>query len=255
MLLLGVVAIVAGVLAGCSATRGAGIRVSAPSLRHAGPLPRLVSVSNADNLPNDCIPQGQGPPVVPYELGFVGTVTGGTLVAGPAKVSGITAKVCGIVTVEPGNSACPVTGVITSNPDDQKFDAVEAGLTLVPGIQPKVPFTILPGKISGTFACPTTSQHGLPVTLRALVGGTTGLFGLQCEVGPLPVTLSGLVTGPLTDVTGTFTSRPFAVPAIGPSQGCSQQVASNFNAIAGLPIAPGGASISLQLTGSLYQPS
>jgi hypothetical protein len=214
----------------------------------------LVSQSNPDNLPPDCIPQSQGPPSSPYELGLVGTVTNGSLAAGPATVNNITAKFCGVVTVVGGSGQCPAVGQVASSADDQKFGPLNADLTLVPGIQPSVPFAVVPGTITGGFAC-TTSQNGLLVILHAVVAGTTGLFGLQCGVGPFPLTLTGTVTGPLNQVTGTFRSSNFAVPAVGPSRACSAQVASNLNAIAGLPIAPGGASITLDITGSLYQPS
>jgi len=248
-------AVAAVLLAACSGGRGDAARSPASQSRHVASAPSLTSESNPDGLPSDCIPNAQGPPFVPYELGFVGTVTHGSLHAGVATVQGITAKVCGIVTVVGASGQCPAVGVLSANSDDQKFAPLNADLNVVPGFKPGVPFSVVPGKTTGGFVCTPSSQQGLAVTLKAVVGGSTGLFGLRCGIGPVPVQLTGIVTGPLTDVTGTFTGHNFAVPAVGPSPACSQQVASNLNALAGLPIASGGASITLELSGSLYQPS
>ena len=52
--------------------------------------PKVLTAS--DNLPADCIPNPSGPPGAPYELGLVGTVNNGVLVAGPARVADINAK-------------------------------------------------------------------------------------------------------------------------------------------------------------------
>jgi hypothetical protein len=208
----------------------------------------------SDDLPADCMPKPSGPPGSPYQLGLVGTVNDGVLVAGPARIADITAKFCGVVTVVKGQPPCGATGSAYSPPDGQIFGSLSAELTLVPGMDPKVPFTAHPGTITGGFGC-GSSTHGLVVNLKATVSGSTGLYGLSCTIGPLTIPLSGAVTGPLSQVSVTLRGNDFAVPAVKSSPTCSGQVPSNLNAIAGLPIAPGGANATLPVTGSLYQPA
>ena len=213
--------------------------------------PKVLTAS--DNLPADCIPNPSGPPGAPYELGLVGTVNNGVLVAGPARVADINAKFCGIVTVVKGQPPCGATGLVFSPADGQIFGSLSAALTLVPGMEPKVPFVAHPGTITGTFGCGSSTQ-GLVVNLKATVSGSTGLFGLSCAIGPLTIPLSGAVTGPLSNASVVLRGSDFAVPAVRPSPSCAGQVPANLNAIAGLPIAPGGASATLPATTSLYQP-
>ncbi|MGO9344190.1 MAG: hypothetical protein ACLP6E_17020 [Acidimicrobiales bacterium] len=213
--------------------------------------PKVLTAS--DDLPADCIPKLSGPPGSPYQLGLVGTVNDGVLMAGPARIADITAKFCGVVTVVKGQPPCGATGSVYSPPDGQIFGSLSAELTLIPGMDPKVPFTAHPGTISGGFGC-GSSTHGLVVNLKATVSGSTGLYGLSCTIGPLTIPLSGAVTGPLSNVSVTLRGNDFAVPGVRASPTCSGQVPSNLDALAGLPIAPGGASATLPVTGSLYQP-
>jgi hypothetical protein len=214
----------------------------------------LATLLSTDNLPADCIPNPSGPPGSPYELGLVGSVTNGELQAGPATVADITAKFCGIVTVVGAKPPCGATGEVSSPMDGQIFGSVTADLTFIPSMQPKLPFVAHPGKISGTFTC-APSNNGLLVTLDATVSGTTGLFGLSCTIGPLTIPLSGLITGPLDDTTGVLTANHFSVPGVTPSSLCGGPVPAGVDQLAGLPIAPGGASAKLDVTASLYQPA
>jgi hypothetical protein len=212
--------------------------------------PKLLA---AGDLPADCIPNPSGPPGAPYQLGLVGTVNGGILKAGPATVADITAKFCGVVTVVNGTAPCGATGSVVSPTDGQVFGSLSATLTLVPGMLPTVPFVAHPGTITGGFACGSSSK-GLAVTLDATVSGSTGVFGLSCTIGPLTIPLTGDLTGPLNDVKATLTSNDFAVPAVSSSPTCAGQVPATLDAIAGLPIPAGGASATLPVTASLYQP-
>jgi hypothetical protein len=210
-------------------------------------------LTSTDNLPADCIPTYSGPPSHPYELGIVGEVTGGELVAGPATVANITAKFCGIVTVVGGTNGCGATGDVSSPTDGQIFGAISADLTFIPGMQPKVPFVAHPGVIKGTFAC-ASSTSGLQVTLEATVSGSTGLFGLSCTIGPLTIPISGLITGPLSATTGVLSGKNFPVPGVSASPTCAGQVPASLDEIAGLPLKT-GTSAKLDVTASLYQPA
>jgi hypothetical protein len=258
-----VTAAVALVLAGSLAVA----RTSGATGHHAGPratpatgkgarAPHDVLASN-DNLPADCIPNPAGPPTAPYQLGLVGTVHGGVLNAGPATVSNINVTFCGVVTLTNGKPPCGATGTVVSPPDGQVFGPLSVDLTLVPGMSPTIGFTANPATITGGFTCTSTpSPDGLAVFLDATVSGTTGaLFGVSCTIGPLTIPLSGDITGPFTNLTGTLTSNDFTVPAIAPSSTCPGSVATNVDAIAGLPIAPGGANASLPVSASLYLPA
>jgi len=212
-----------------------------------------LAVMSGSGLPADCIPKRQGPPGAPYQLGLVGTVHNGVLTAGPATVADITAKFCGVVTVVNGKPPCGATGSVIAPTDGQVFGTLSATLTLVPGMSPKVPFVAHPGTITGGFTC-ESSGDGLAVTVTATVSGSTGLYGLSCTIGPLTLPLSGLLTGPLSNASITLKSNDFAVPVVGSSPTCPGEVPANLDAIAGLPIRPGGASATLPATATLYQP-
>lgn len=217
-------------------------------------LATAKTVAATDNLPADCLPKSPGPPGSPYQLGIVGTVTAGVLSAGPTTVAQLSAKFCGVVTVVSGQPPCYATGSVSSPPDGQVFGTLQATLDLVPGMTPKVPFVAHPGTITGGFAC-SSSTNGLAVDMKATVSGSTGLFGLSCTVGPLTIPLSGVLTGPLDHLSITLRGSDFTVPAVQPSPTCSGEVPANLNQIAGLPIAPGGATATLPATASLYQPA
>jgi hypothetical protein len=216
--------------------------------------PEQISLASTA-LPDDCVPNPTGPPAAPYELGLVGTATGGTLDTGSASVSNIDAKFCGIVTLVTGTPPCGATGSVNSPLDGQQFGALSVGLTLVPGMTPTIGFVANPGTITGGFSC-TSSQNGLAIAVDANVSGsTTPLFGVSCTIGPVTIPLTGSATGPLTATTATLTSSSFSVPAIQPSATCPAAVAANVDMIAGLPLSAGHASATLPVTASLYQPA
>ena len=213
-----------------------------------------VQSAAADGLPADSAPAPAGPPTSPFQLGVVGTATNGALTTKSATVSGINAKFCGLVTIVNGTPPCYATGFVESPNDGQVYGALSVALNLVPGMTPSVGFVANPGTISGGFSC-GSSQNGLAVGLNAVVSGSTApLFGVSCTIGPVTIPLGGSVTGPLASTTGTLSSDDFGVPAIQPSPTCPSAVASNIDAIAGLPLAPGGASATLPVTASIYQP-
>jgi len=213
-----------------------------------------MALGHSAGLPADCIPKPSGPPRAPYQLGIVGMVNDGVLTAGAATVADITAKFCGVVTIVAGKPPCGATGTVDSPQDGQMFGSISATLTLIPGMSPKVPFVAHPGTITGGFGC-GSSAHGLPVSLTAVVSGSTGIFGLSCTIGPLTIPLTGVLTGPLNDASVTLRSHNFAVPAVTASPTCSGQVPAALDAIADLPIPRGGASVTLPATASLYQPA
>ncbi|HXW34911.1 MAG TPA: hypothetical protein VEJ87_10070 [Acidimicrobiales bacterium] len=222
-------------------------------------LPRMprtvVDSSNADGLPDDCVPNSAGPPTSPYQLGLVGTINDGSLVTGPASVSNINATFCSVVTVVQGNAQCPASSQVTAQPDDQVFGNLQVALNLVPGMTPTIKFTPNPGPIVGTTSC-ASSVNGLAVTLDATVGGSTGpLFGVSCSIGPFTIPLTGRITGPFTHLTGTLTNSTFSVPAIQQSPDCPGAIPENIDEIAGLPLGPGQSTASLPVTASLYQPA
>jgi hypothetical protein len=205
------------------------------------------------SIPADCLPDQSGPPGEPYQLGITGTITDGLLSAGSATVFNMSAKFCGVVTVVAGKPPCAATGTVTAPKDGQMFGSMSATLTLVPGMAPEVPFVAHPGTITGGFAC-ESSTDGLAVSLTADVSASTGLYGLSCTIGPLSIPLSGVLTGPLTDASVTLRGDDFAVPAVSSSSACSGEVPSDLDAIAGLPIAAGGATLVLPAKVSLYRP-
>jgi hypothetical protein len=241
-------------VASAAPARSAGIPAVSGAALTAALVHAATPVSASAHLPADCTPQAAGPPGSPYQLGLVGTVTDGTLTAGPATVADIAAKFCGIVTVVSGKPPCYATGEASSPTDGQVFGSLTATLTLIPGMTPKVPFTAHPGTITGGFAC-QSSTDGLAVDLSATVSASTGLYGLSCQIGPLTIPLTGVLTGPLTDTKITLASHDFSVPTVASSPTCEGAVPTNLDAIAGLPIKPGGASVSLPATATLYRPA
>jgi hypothetical protein len=210
-------------------------------------------IATSSNLPADCMPKPSGPPGAPYQLGLVGTVSGGVITAGPARIANITAKFCGVVTVVPGKPPCGATGTVVSPQDGQIFGSLSAELTMIPGMTPRVPFVAHPGTITGGFAC-VSSENGLVVNVTARVSGSTGLFGLSCTIGPLSIPLTGVVTGPLDNARITLRSNDFSVPDVETSPTCAGAVPTNLDQIAGLPISPGGATATLPATTAIYQP-
>ncbi len=169
-------------------------------------------------------------------------------------MSGIDVKFCGLATVVNGTPPCDATASIESPNDGQLYGALSVALNLVPGMTPTVGFAANPGTISGGFSC-GSSQNGLAVGLDAVVSGNTApLFGVSCTIGPVTIPLGGSVTGPLASTAATLTSNDFGIPAIQPSPTCPSSVAANIDAIAGLPLAAGGATATLPVTASLYQP-
>jgi hypothetical protein len=201
------------------------------------------------------VPNPAGPPVSSYQLGLVGTATNGALDAGPATISGLDAKFCGIVSLVTGTPPCGATGSVDSPTDGQKFGALSVVLRLVPRMTPTIGFVANPGTITGGFSC-TSSQKGLAVALNANVSGSTApLFGVSCTIGPVSIPLTGAVTGPLTNTSATLSSNDFSVPTVQPSTTCPAAVAANVDALAGLPLSPGQASATLPVIASLYQPA
>jgi hypothetical protein len=228
----------------------------APARGPATAATRHVALADDDNLPADCIPNPVGPPTAPYQLGLVGTLHDGTLTAGPATVADINATFCGVVTLVNSPPPCGVTGSVYVPPDGQVFGPLSVALTLVPGMTPTIGFTANPATITGGFSCTASSSNGLDVSLEATVSGTTsGIFGVSCTIGPLTIPLTGVITGPLTALTGTLTSNDFAVPTVQSSPTCPGSVPANIDAIAGLPLAAGGGTATLPVSASLYQPA
>ena len=205
-----------------------------------------------------CLPTAYRSPPVLLVLrtssGSLVPLNNGVLTAGPAVVAHIDVKFCGVVTVVKGQPPCGATGNIVIPQDGQIFGSLSAALTFFPATQPKVPFVAHPGTITGGFSC-GPSNNGLAVFLNAPVSGSTGLYGLSCTIGPFTIHLTGVVTGPLSNASIVLRSNDFEVPGVKPSPTCPGQVPSNLNAIAGLPIAPGGASATLPGTATLYQPA
>ncbi|HTT87176.1 MAG TPA: hypothetical protein VMF60_07405 [Acidimicrobiales bacterium] len=244
----------AGPVAGPKA-RPAALRVVGVGAPGKGPK---AALTGSTPLPADCVPNPAGPPGSFYQLGLVGTVHGGVLTAGLTAVDNINATFCGIVTVvnSPSKTMCPVTGSVTSPFDGQVYGPLNVAIDLVPGTSVSIGFTANPGTITGTFACTPSSEEGLSVTLDATVSGTTApLFGVSCTIGPFTIPLTGTVTGPLDNLTTTLSSSDFTIPTVQSSPTCPGALPANVDAIAGLPMAPGGASISLPVTASLYQPA
>lgn len=234
-------------------TAGSSLRPSGRRSGRSGLSPSKATLTSS-TLPSDCVPNPAGPPTSPYQLGLVVTATSGSLTAGPATVANVNAKFCGIVTLVNGAPPCEATGTFDSPTDGQLYGPLSVVLTLVPGMTPTIGFTANPGTISGGFNC-TSSQNGLAVSLNARVSGSTApLFGVSCTIGPLDLPLTGSVTGPLSAAKATLSSSDFTVPALTPSPSCPASVAANIDDIAGLPLSPGGASASLPVTASLYQP-
>lgn len=206
---------------------------------------------NPDHLPPDCLPKYVGPP---YQLGLVAQISAGYLRAGPVSAEGISAKVCGVVTVVAGSPPCAAAARLVIPADGQRFAPLTARISLIPGMLPQVPVTVVPSPLSATLGC-GSSQQGLSASTTADIDGFTGLFGLRCSIA-LRISLAGTVTGPIdsgTDLIGDFTGQ-FAIPAVAASPTCPAGVASNLNSIVGLPLPPGSATIALPFKASLYLP-
>jgi hypothetical protein len=233
--------------------------------------------SGAATLPGDCIPQNL--PGKVGELGVVGVFGAtpakdasgnpsgqlaakpGSLTAGPVSVPGINGELCGTVAVAPSTDPiCPASGQVTIPKDGQRFSpTIKAGIAVIPGIFPQLPFTPQTQQIVGNLVCNHgSSSSGLQAQVNAIVGGGASLFGVDCVV-TVHLSLVGSATGPLLGIPGwylggTFTSDDFSIPAVGPTPSCPPGVASNLNSIVGLPLAPGRAILNLPFALEVYAP-
>ena len=149
-----------------------------------------------------------------------------------------------------------------------------AGSGLTASIQPQnFTFAAASAKLFGFLSLPATMTVDAPVNTTLALGtgstfntsmplsvsSTVSLLGLfHCTVGPMTPTFttgtSGSVSGTplagsvLTGLSGTLAAGDFAVPAIQASSGCPGLIAGIANAIMGLPLAPGKATITASTT-------
>jgi hypothetical protein len=220
----------------------------------------LAAASAADtDLPADCQPKADAPPYqlgtliqVGHPAGLDPSVPDGTLTAGPVGVTGLAASLCGVVTVSPGTGGCAAQGTITIPADGQLFNPLQAVLSVNPAAPDTVPFRVVPLTITASLGC-GSSADGVVVDTTADLAGSTGLFGIACQVGPALATLSGTFTSPtgsFSDLRGTL-SGTIAIPPAEVTHTCPSEIAANLDDLAGLPRT---GEVSLPTEVSIYQP-
>ncbi|HLI23958.1 MAG TPA: hypothetical protein VKU91_03320, partial [Acidimicrobiales bacterium] len=195
----------------------------------------------------------------PYQLGVVGSFSGGQLKVGYATVAGTTGGIsgtfCGIASLQPGKGSCPVELALTVPAQGQQFSPLGITFDVVPGMTPDIKDgTVLPGDLQGGVVCPDPAgQYSVEATATAQATASTGLFGLACDIGPVSIPLSGTLSGTPPELTGTLTSAPFTIPAGAASPTCPASVVSLLNSIGELPYHQ--AAFSINVTASTYAPS
>jgi hypothetical protein len=197
-------------------------------------------------------------------LGFVAEVgpqpgQPSDLVVGPVRVDNISATICGVATVEPPpkGSPCAVNAAVNVPADGQKFAAIKATITEIPGLTPQVPFAPAAKGLTSGLGC-GSSVNGLQVSATASVGGAAQVFGLSCGVN-LSIPLQATITGPIDaglDLHGVFrASRSFLIPPVSPSAGCPGGVATTASKAFGLPLTAGINSLNLPFRAAIYLPA
>jgi hypothetical protein len=178
------------------------------------------------------------------------------------SVPGITGKICGYVKLINGSqkSGCPVLGQVVLPAAGQSFPpSINATITAIPGIVPRVPFKPMPQDITGTLVCNGgSSTAGLTASVNAAVGGGAGLFGLNCVV-TVHISLNGTANGPILGSSGwylggDFNTSNFTIGAVSPTSACPPGVASNVDTLVGLPLQPGKATLNLPFALEVYVP-
>lgn len=182
---------------------------------------------------------------------FHAAFANGTMSLGSAKAVGLSAKACGAVTGKTGAM------VLTVQPGDIKFPAVSVKLLFI-----SLPSTITVGApLSGPFK-PGPGSTSAKVSLKANLSASVKVLGYSCVIGPLTPTLTTGKSGSLQGATftgsqkngftGKVVANDFAVPVVQSSATCPWLIAKLSNVFAGLPVAPGGAAISME--GSITTP-
>lgn len=182
---------------------------------------------------------------------FHAAFANGTMSLARAKATSLSAKACGAVTGKLGAM------VLTVRPGDIEFPAMPVKLLFV-----SVPSTItVNAPLSGPFK-PGPGLTSAEVKLKANLSASAKFMGFSCVIGPLTPTLTTGKSGSLHGTTftgslkkgftGKVVANDFAVPAIHSSKTCPWLFATLANALAGLPVAPGKASIIME--GSITTP-
>jgi hypothetical protein len=164
-----------------------------------------------------------------------------------ARASGTTASACGLVTFDPAQGL--LSTIARDNLTFQPFILRIGPLGVPTQVTPVSDFH---GTVAGN-PDGTTS-----ITLTGSLTATSTLLGLKCTIGPFTPTLTtgtsgelsgtplvGQLPGPLT---GKVVANDFAVPAAQASARCPGVVARLINLLVGLPQAPGGSSLTADVS-------
>lgn len=182
---------------------------------------------------------------------FHAAFANGTMSLGNAEAIGLSAKACGAVTGKTGAM------VLTVQPGDIKFPAVSVKLLFI-----SLPSTLMVNApLSGPFR-PGPEFTSAKAHLAANLSASVKILGFSCVIGPLTPTLTTGKSGTLQGTTfigsqkkgftGKVVANDFAVPVIQSSETCPWLIAKLANVLAGLPAAPGEATISME--GSIKTP-
>jgi len=190
-------------------------------------------------LPSDCKPDPNPPPT---EYGFVARISDGTLDgSGPLKVNGIDVSVCGVirlVNAQPGSGCSGIQGQLIIPGDGVVTNSLDASLAIkgMPVIQ-HVPTTVSVAPLTSYLSCGSSSD-GLKLDLNMSLTGSSGAFGLACDV-PMSGTLHATVTGPLLTSPYRGNATMTGAVSLGTVSNndayCPGQLPSRINRIADLP--------------------
>jgi hypothetical protein len=196
-------------------------------------------------LPPNC-PAATNPPGAPYGIQFSGVLTSSVTIAQtplgfPLNLPDVTASFCGLLQLGFDTATNTPTEAGSVSPANLVFSPATAFLGAA-----KIP-TIVVASSPSTTSTPTLvspQDPRLNLSLSGSVASDTGLLGINCEIGPLALTLSTAaaggvpLSGPLSGATATLVANGFTVPPVatsGTSGSCPSFVGSQIDSLLGLP--------------------
>lgn len=196
-------------------------------------------------LPPNC-PAATNPPGAPYGIQFSGLLTSTVSISQtplglPLSVPGVAAAFCGLLQLGFDTATNSPSEVGTVTPTNLIFSPTTALLGAA-----KIPTTVFASGPSATstptLVSPTDPR--LNLSLSGSVATDTGLLGINCQIGPLNLTLSTAgsggvaLSGPLSGATATLVASGFTVPPVattGTAGTCPSFLGSQIDSLLGLP--------------------
>jgi hypothetical protein len=196
-------------------------------------------------LPSKC-PAATNPPGAPYGIQFSGVLTSSVTITQtplgfPLSLPGVTAAFCGLLQLGFDTATNTPSEAGSVSPANLVFQPATAFLGVT-----KIPTTVFATgpSVTSTPTLVSPQDPRLNLSLAGSVATDTGLLGINCQIGPLALTLStagsgGLpLSGPLSGATATLVANGFTVPTVattGTAGTCPDFLGSQVNSLLGLP--------------------